>query len=98
MLSHGLVENAGNDFLIHIGETIGKQAELYQEKSRRLPVSVGILHSYFRRIVFHIPQGYTVANPEGINMDVAMKNGDKISCLFTSQARIEGDFANRYLE
>lgn len=89
--SDELVENAGGDLLFHIGETIGKQSELYQEKSRKLPINVGILHNYFRKIVFHIPQGYTVANPENMEMNVVMKNGDRIGCTFTSQAKIEGN-------
>jgi len=89
--SDELIENAGEDFLFHIGETIGKQSELYQEKSRKLPINVGILHNYFRKIIFHIPQGYTVINPENMEINVEMKNGDRISCTFTSRAKIEGN-------
>lgn len=91
MHSGELIENAGNDLLFHIGETIGQQAELYQEQSRKLPIHVGILHNYYRKIVFQIPSGYMVANPENLEMNVAMKNGDKVSCTFTSQAEIKGD-------
>lgn len=86
-----LIENAGNDLLIHIGESIGKQSELYQEKSRKSPIFVGILHSYFRRIAFDIPTGYKIANPENLNMNVEMKNGDEIGCKFSSNARIKGN-------
>jgi hypothetical protein len=86
-----LIENAGNDLLFHIGETIGRQSELYQEQSRKLPIHVGILHSYYRKIEFQIPSGYMVANPENLEMNVAMKNGDNVSCIFTSQAEIKGD-------
>lgn len=86
-----LVENAGNDLIIHIGETIGKQSELYQEHSRKLPIQVGILHNYYREVVFQIPSGYRVTNPENMEMNVCMKNGDKVSCIFTSNARIEGN-------
>lgn len=86
-----LVENAGNDLLFHIGETIGQQAELYQEQSRKLPIHVGVLHRYYRKIIFQIPEGYTVANPENLDMNVSMKNGDQISCTFTSQAEVKGN-------
>ena len=86
-----LIENAGNDLLFHIGETIGKQSELYQEQTRKLPIHVGILHGYYRKIVFQIPSGYKVANPENLVMKVSMKNGDQISCVFTSEAEIKGD-------
>lgn len=86
-----LIENAGNDLLFHIGETIGKQAELYQEQSRKLPIHVGILHGYYRKIIFQIPAGYTIANVENLQMNVSMKNGEDVSCIFTSQAEIKGD-------
>lgn len=86
-----LIESAGNDLLFHIGETIGQQAELYQEQSRKLPIHVGVLHSYYRKIIFQIPAGYSVANPENLEMNVSMKNGDQVSCTFTSHAEIKGD-------
>lgn len=86
-----LIENAGNDLLFHIGETIGRQAELYQEHSRKLPIHVGVLHSYYRKIVFQIPSGYAVANAENLEMKVEMKSGKKTSCTFTSHAEIIGN-------
>ena len=86
-----LIENAGNDLLLHIGETIGQQAELYQQQTRKLPIHVGILHNYYRKVIFQIPTGYLVANPENLEMKVQMKNGDKVSCIFTSEAQIKGD-------
>ena len=86
-----LIENAGNDLIFHIGETIGQQSELYQEKSRKLPINIGMLHNYYRKITFEIPDGYKVVNPENLNMNIAMKNDDKISCTFTSEAKINGN-------
>lgn len=86
-----LIENAGNDLLFHIGEVIGRQAELYQEQSRKLPIHVGVLHNYYRKIIFQIPSGYSVANPENLDMNVEMKSGGKIGCIFTSHAEIKGD-------
>ena len=32
-----------------------------------------------------------MANPENLDMNVSMKNGDRIGCIFTSQAQIKGD-------
>ncbi len=84
-----LIENAGNNLLFHVGETIGRQAELYQEQSRKLPIHVGVLHNYYRKIIFQIPEGYVVANPENLEMKVEMKNGDKTGCIFTSHADIK---------
>ena len=86
-----LIDYAGNDLLVHIGEAIGKQSELYQEHSRKLPIHIGILHNYYRRIEFKIPLGYKVVNMENLDMNVSMKKADKISCTFTSHAQISGD-------
>jgi len=91
LTANSLLENAGKDLIFHIGETIGQQSELYQEKSRTIPIHVGALHKYYRKIVFNIPQGYKVANPENLNMHVEMKNEGKTSCIFTSQAEIKKD-------
>jgi len=89
--SGALIENAGNDLIFHIGECIGQQSELYQEQSRKLPIHVGILHNYYRKVVFQIPLGYEVVNSENLNMSVSMKKDEKISCIFNSKAEIMGD-------
>lgn len=86
-----LVENAGDDIIIKIGETIGTQSELYEPGTRKLPVKIDILRNYYRKIVFNIPQGYKVTNPADLNMHVELKNNGKTSCIFTSQAEITGN-------
>ncbi len=83
-----LIEDAGDDLLLKIGETIGRQSELYQENKRVLPISVGILRDYFRKITLTIPQGYIVDNLKDLNMHVEMKTDGKTSCIFTSEATL----------
>ena len=63
LTANSLVEQAGNDLIVKIGETIGEQSELYQETKRKLPIIVDAVHNYFRKLVFDIPAGYTVSNP-----------------------------------
>jgi hypothetical protein len=82
--ANSLVETAGSDILVKIGETIGTQSELYQANTRKLPVDVGILRNYYRKIQFKIPPGYKVTNASDLNMDVRMMNNDEISCIFNS--------------
>jgi hypothetical protein len=85
-----LVETAGNDLIIKIGETIGAQSELYEASKRRLPIQIDVLRSYYRHIVLNIPAGYRITNPEDLNMRVEMATGGQINCIFTSEARIQG--------
>jgi hypothetical protein len=89
--SKSLIEDAGEDLLIKIGETIGRQSELYQENQRMLPISVGILHDYYRKITLTIPQGFKVDNLNDLNMHVEMKTDGKTGCIFTSEATLAGN-------
>lgn len=86
-----LVENAGDDIVVKIGETIGTQSELYQATTRKLPIKIDVLRNYYRNIVFNIPAGYKVANPTDLNMHVEMLNNGKTSCIFTSESKISGN-------
>jgi hypothetical protein len=84
LTANSLIEQAGNDMIVRIGETIGEQSEMYQEKHRKLPVMVNQLHNYYRKIEFLIPEGYSVSNLDDLNMKVEMLNDGRVSCCFTS--------------
>lgn len=86
-----LIEVAGEDLIVHIGKVIGQQAEMYQESERKLPVSVGFLHTYYRNIELQIPDGYVLENPESLNMEVVMNYQGKESCAFLSHYTVEGN-------
>lgn len=86
--SKSLIQVAGNDLLIKIGETIGRQSELYQETQRVFPIQIGILHDYYRLITVTIPEGYKVDNLQDLNMHVEMKTDNKTGCIFTSEASL----------
>lgn len=88
---NALVENAGDDIIVKLGETIGTQSELYQATTRKMPVNIDVLHNYYRKLVFTIPDGYTVSNPENMNLNVEMLNNGKISCKFNSVATLTGN-------
>ena len=66
-----LIENAGSRLLLKIGEIIGTQTEMYQERPRQLPAEMEFPHEEDRTIVLHIPDGYTVKNLKDLGFNVA---------------------------
>lgn len=91
LTANSLVELAGNDLIVKIGETIGEQSELYQETRRKLPIVVDAVHNYFRKLIFEIPAGYTISNLSDLNMNVEMQNNGRLSCCFTSWYEVSGN-------
>ncbi|HEX6916112.1 MAG TPA: hypothetical protein VF145_12775, partial [Chitinophagaceae bacterium] len=89
--SSSLIERAGNKILVKIGEIIGPQEEMYQEKPRQLPVELDFPHMLERKIVFKIPYGYRVKNPGDLNFDITHKRGQQVTMGFESSYSIEGD-------
>lgn len=65
-----LIEKAGNRYLLKIGDVIGPQEEMYQEKPRKLPVIIQYPHMLDREITFTIPDGYEIKNLSDINITV----------------------------
>ncbi|HTJ10781.1 MAG TPA: DUF3857 domain-containing protein [Dinghuibacter sp.] len=66
-----LIENAGSRLLVKIGEIIGTQTEMYQERPRQLPAEMPFPHKEYRTITLHLPEGYTAKNLKDLNMDVS---------------------------
>lgn len=79
-----MLENAGNKVLLKIGDIIGPQEQMYQEKPRQLPVELPFPHVLDRKITIHIPEGYTIKNLKDINMNVSFKDGDTVTMGFES--------------
>lgn len=91
------VEKAGPKILFKIGELIGEQVEMYQDKNRRLDMENDYLRKYMRYINFTIPDGYKIKNPEDINMKVISSTDDPVFG-FTSTYKIEGNVLKLYCE
>jgi hypothetical protein len=80
-----LLENANNKYLMKVGELIGEQTEMYQEKPRQTPVQLDFPHSYHRTLKIHIPAGYTVSGLEALKMShVHGGSADKPEIKFVS--------------
>jgi len=85
-----LTEKAGSNFVFKIGNCIGPQAELYQEEKRKYDIYDGYPHSYKRVLTFTLPEGYTLQGAEKLNMNVELKEGDKVTAFFKSEYKLEG--------
>ncbi|TBN00235.1 DUF3857 domain-containing protein [Hyunsoonleella flava] len=89
--SEAFTEKAGRKYLFKVGELIGRQIEMYQEKERVLPVENDFTRSYFRTINITIPEGYKIANLDDINIKNTYVVGDKEVLIFDSYYEIDGN-------
>jgi hypothetical protein len=65
-----LIENAGSRILLKIGEIIGTQVQMYQERPRQLPAEMDFPHEENRTITLHIPDGYVIKNVKDLSYNV----------------------------
>jgi hypothetical protein len=86
-----LVEKAGNRVLVKVGEIIGPQVEMYQEKKRKMPVEIEYPHLLARKIAIRIPKGYKVKNVDDLKWNNVVKENDEVSMGFESTVEINGD-------
>lgn len=79
-----LLENAGNKVLLKIGEVIGKQVEMYQEKKRVMEVEDLYNREFLRKLKVKIPEGYTLKNADDVKMNHVVKKGNDVIYQFVS--------------
>jgi hypothetical protein len=87
------IESTGaNSFLFKIGEVIGQQSEMYQEKQRLTSADIDFAHAYKRVITLHIPEGYKLKGLDKLNMNFTFKNSETNNNFgFTSTYKVEGN-------
>ena len=86
--SDAFVEKAGNKYLFKIGELIGSQIQMYQEKQRVLPLENEHTRSYYRTIHINLPEGYEIANLEDLNIDNKYEENGTELFSFTSYYKL----------
>lgn len=86
--SEAFVEKAGRKYLFKLGELIGMQMQLYQEKERVLPLEEKFQRSYFRTITVNIPKGYKITNLEDLNIDNSYSEKGKELFSFKSSFKL----------
>ncbi|MET1258138.1 DUF3857 domain-containing protein [Flagellimonas sp. DF-77] len=89
--SNALVEKAGRKYLFKVGDLIGPQVQMYQEKKRVLPLENEHTRSYLRTITITLPEGYDVVNLEDINIDNKYAEGGSEQFSFTSSYELAGN-------
>jgi hypothetical protein len=89
--TESFVEKAGRKYLFKLGEVIGGQIELYQEKERILPLEERFHRSYYRTLTVNIPVGYTITNLDDLNIDNSFFRNDKELFSFKSFYKLEGN-------
>jgi len=85
------IERAGPRILFKAGELIGQQVEMYRDDARLTRVENEFNRGYDRKIVIHIPEGYTVKNPQDCKIDIVYKDKDKEPFLFRSDYAMNGN-------
>ncbi|TAE38780.1 MAG: DUF3857 domain-containing protein [Runella slithyformis] len=65
-----VIERAGKKYLFKVGELIGPQVEMYNERPRQSNIDMGNAHSYERILRIKIPQGYKVNGLEDIKRNI----------------------------
>lgn len=86
-----LVTKAGASYLFKVGQVIGKQMEMYDEKERVFPIEIDNPHSYDRTISIKIPDGYKIKNPEVFRMNHSLEYKGKVVADFISDYEIKGN-------
>ncbi len=77
--SDAFVDQAGKKYLFKLGELIGPQIEMYQEKQRKLPLESDFKRKYERTIRFEIPKGFKILHFDKLNIHhFGEKNGKKL--------------------
>ena len=89
--SEYFVEKTGDKYLFKLGDLIGPQMEMQQEKKRILPLEAEFNRSYYRTIKIHIPEGYQIANLEDIIIKNSYATKDKELFIFDSYYTLKGD-------
>lgn len=69
MKAPSIVEKAGSKYLLKVGELIGQQGEMYQEKERKTDIVHDHNMIYNRTIKIVIPEGYEVSGLEKFNVN-----------------------------
>lgn len=84
------IESAGNAVLFSVGDLIGPQTELYDEKQRVSEVVNDYNRGYLREIDVQIPEGYLIKNPDDLIIKKQAFDNNKLVYNFVSGYTLSG--------
>jgi len=87
--SSALLEEAGESFLFQVGQVIGTQSELYQERERIYPIEMQYPNEYNYTITVDIPNGYTLEGLESLIINKKLEIDGGILCQWDSNYEIK---------
>lgn len=85
-----VIERAGKKYLFKVGEMIGPQVEMYNERPRQYAIDMGNAHSYKRVIKVQIPAGYKVSGMEALQRSITDGKTDSVMG-FVSDYKLENN-------
>lgn len=92
LIGPDLLEFAGDKIILKIGEVIGQQAQLYDEKPRQNPIDVETNHEYRRELRLAVPEGYTLSGLDALTRNVECKDeAGLLMCFFSCSYSMEGN-------
>ena len=86
-----LIEKTGKDILFKIGDLLGPQSELYQEKPRESNIDMELAHHYKRILKVEVPAGYKLSGLEALKINVHFDFEGKEACSFVSDYTMTGN-------
>lgn len=84
------IEKAGDKYLFKIGDLIGPQMEMYQNKKRVLPLETGFNRTYYREITFTIPDNYLINNLNDLTINNSFTDKGEVIFNFSSKYELIG--------
>lgn len=86
----GLVQRAGNNYILNVGKLIGEQLDLKgNDRKRNLDIYMPTARSYEYKISIKIPDGYAVSDVHKLN-----KSTDNVAGSFKVTATLDGQILN----
>jgi hypothetical protein len=86
-----VIESAGDKFIFKVGELIGVQSELYQDKKRVSDGDIYFTHSLKRTLEIAIPDNYKITNADELKIDKKCVIDGKDVAQFLSEYKMEGN-------
>ncbi len=83
-----VLEKANKRILFKVGELIGPQMEMYNERPRQHPMDVGTIHAYNRTLKINLPEGYKVSGLDQLKRNIVFGEGKAIG--FVSDYSLDG--------